>query len=91
MYTGTAVICNPSGLHARPASDFVGCAGRFKSRLTIRRTGEDSPGLNGKSIVLLLSQGFSQGEEIELTAQGEDEEACVKELLALVTSGFGEV
>lgn len=91
MYTNQAVIRNPSGLHARPASDFVGLAGSFKSRLTIRRTAEDQPGLNGKSIVLLLSQGFAQGETIELTAQGDDERACVDALVALIESGFGEV
>lgn len=91
MYTNTVTIQNPSGLHARPASDFVGCAGRFASRLTVKRAGEPGPGLNAKSIVLLLSQGFAQGEQIELTANGEDEQACVTALVELIQGGFGEI
>lgn len=91
MLSEKVVIVNPSGLHARPASDFVGHASRYKSRLTIKRTSDDGPAMNGKSIVLLLTQGFAQGQEVELTANGEDEHACLQDLVGLIKSGFGEV
>lgn len=91
MYTRIVTIQNPSGLHARPASDFVSHAKKFKSQLTVRRTGTEAPGVNGKSIVLLLSQGFAQGTEIEITACGEDETTCADTLAELVTGGFGEL
>lgn len=90
MYSATVTVKNPSGLHARPASDFISCAKGFQSKLTVKRAGSDGPGVNGKSIVLLLSQGFAQGTEIQLTAEGEDEKACVDALVACVESGFGE-
>lgn len=91
MVKETVVIVNPSGLHARPASNFVGCAGKYKSRVRIRRTSEEEPGINGKSIVLLLTQGYAKGQEIELTADGEDEQECLQALVELIRSGFGEI
>lgn len=91
MYTKIATVKNPSGLHARPASEFVSCAKKFSSRLTVKRAGSEGPGVSGKSIVLLLSQGMAQGTEVELSAEGEDEAACVDALTALMDSGFGEL
>lgn len=89
MYSQKVVVQNRTGLHARPASDFIACAGKFKSRITIKRVGEDEEA-NAKSIVMLLSLGLGQGTEIELTAKGEDEVEAVDALVALVESKFGE-
>lgn len=90
MYTQNVVIRNKSGLHARPASDFVGCAKGFGSKitLTVSSTGES---INAKSIVMLLSLGLSQGEEITLSAAGADEAQAVETLVGLINSGFGEL
>ena len=90
MYTKTTTIVNKTGLHARPASDFIGCASKFKSKITIKKVGQDS-GFNAKSIILLLSQALSQGTEIELAADGPDETEAVDALVALIESGFGEL
>ena len=89
MYVKKVVIQNKSGLHARPASDFIGCAKQFKSKITLKNlsTGEE---VNAKSIVMLLSLGLSQGQEIELCAVGEDETLAINDLVALVNSKFGE-
>lgn len=90
MYSKKAIIKNRTGLHARPASDFVSAAGRFKNtKITIKRAGEDDEA-NAKSIVMLLSLGLAQGEEIELTAKGEEEVEAVDALVELIESGFGE-
>ncbi len=90
MYTKSAVVKNATGLHARPASEFVSAANKFASKITIRRTDGAGAGVNAKSIVLLLSQGLSQNEEVEITAKGEDEVPAVDTLIALIESGFGE-
>ena len=89
MYKHTAELINATGLHARPASDFVKLAKTFKSKISICRAGEDG-GVNAKSIVMLLSQGFACGTVVEITAEGEDEEAAGKALAELIASGFGE-
>lgn len=89
MYSKTTIIKNCTGLHARPASEFVGCAGKFGSKITIKRIG-DTTEANAKSIIMLLSLGLAQGTEVEIRANGEDETEAVDTLIALINSGFGE-
>lgn len=90
MYKKTTTILNKSGLHARPASDFVKEAGKFSSKITIRRLDEDEEA-NAKSIVFLLSLGIGQGIEVEISAKGDDEQQAVDSLVTLIESGFGEL
>ena len=89
MYTKVTTIKNQTGLHARPAAEFVAAAGKFKRRLSIRRTNEEDFS-NAKSIIRLLAAGLAFGEEIELAGTGEDEQEAVDSLIALIDSGFGE-
>lgn len=90
MYSKRTVIKNKTGLHARPASEFIAVAGKLQSRITIKKL-SDGQDANAKSIVMLLSLGLHQGEEIEITARGEDEVEAVDTLIQLVDSGFGEL
>ena len=90
MYEKTTMIRNRSGLHARPASDFIGCTRNFQSKIWIRRPGETEKS-NAKSIVVLLTLGFCQGDEVAISAEGEDEREAVDSLIALIETGFGEV
>ncbi|MDD2971599.1 MAG: HPr family phosphocarrier protein [Lachnospiraceae bacterium] len=89
MTTKTAKIINKTGLHARPASDFVQAAGKFDAEITIKRVGDDEEA-NAKSIIFLLSLGLCQDEEVEISADGEDEAEAVDKLIELINSGFGE-
>ena len=90
MYSKSAIVRNPSGLHARPASEFVAKAKGFQSKISIRRTSGDAAFGNAKSIIILLSMGVAQGECIEIAAEGPDEHQAVEELASLIESGFGE-
>ncbi len=90
MYEKTATIVNPTGLHARPASDFIACAKQFSSRIRIRRQG-DEKSADAKSIIALLCLALKQGTVVELAATGEDEQAAVEALKALIEGGFGEI
>ncbi|WP_461207518.1 HPr family phosphocarrier protein [Clostridium sp. DL1XJH146] len=87
MIRKTTKIINDTGLHARPASIFITEAVKFKSNIEIIR-GEKA--FNAKSIILLLSAGLSCGTEIEICADGEDEEQAVNTLIKLIESGIGE-
>ena len=80
-------IKNASGLHARPAGMFVKKAAEFKSTVEVRAKGKT---VNAKSIMGIMSLGLSQGEEIAVVANGEDEAAAVAALVELVEGGFGE-
>jgi len=91
MKTAQTTVKNVSGLHARPASDFVGTAKTFQSAITIRVA--DRPmdsGVNAKSIIRLLSLGIAAGTRGEIAADGPDEAEAVLALVSLVDSGFGE-
>lgn len=90
MYCGSVTVQNISGLNARPASEFVARAKGFQSKISIRRMESDKPVGNAKSIIVLLSMGICQGESVEITAEGPDEQEAVAELTALIESGFGE-
>lgn len=91
MYSTKTEIFNSSGLHARPASEFVAMAKSFNSKIYITNLSvADSCPVNAKSIVLLLAEGLGKGTQILISADGEDEKAAADALLALVASGFGE-
>ena len=80
-------IRNRLGLHARAAARFVHTASGFRSRVT---AGRDGRVMDGKSILGILLLAASQGTTIEVTTEGEDEEAAMAALAALVEGGFGE-
>lgn len=80
-------IENKTGIHARPASVFVQTASKFKSKITLEAKGKSA---DAKSILMLMSMGLSQGTEIVLKAEGEDEADAVAALKELVESKFGE-
>jgi len=80
-------VRNRLGLHARAAARFVHAANRFRSRVTLSRDGRT---MDGKSILGILLLAASQGTALELGADGEDEDAALSALAALVEGGFGE-
>ncbi|KUO71158.1 MAG: phosphocarrier protein HPr [Clostridia bacterium BRH_c25] len=87
MYSRDIVVQNKTGLHARPASNFVSMALKFKSDITVTK---DSKKVSAKSIMYVLSLGASKGSSITITAEGPDEEAAVLALCDLINSRFGE-
>jgi len=90
MYKKETIVINATGLHARPASDFVKEAKKFEAKINIRKLDDTGEGVNAKSIMRLLSAGISKGTKIEISAEGADETAAVDALVALIESGFGE-
>jgi phosphocarrier protein len=77
-------VAQPDGLHARPAAQFVKLAAGFKSSIKVRRDAREA---NGKSILSVLGLGVSRGTEVELVAEGEDQEAALTELSAFLRAG----
>ena len=87
MYSKTTVIKSATGLHARPASDFITAASKFKSKIVIRKD-EDGSEANAKSIVMLLSLALGQNESVTITANGEDEIDAVDALVSMIENDF---
>ncbi|MGK2961321.1 MAG: HPr family phosphocarrier protein [Gemmatimonadaceae bacterium] len=80
-------IVNKLGVHARPAAEIVKLAARFKSSITIIR---DDMEVNGKSIMGVMMLAAECGATILLRAEGDDADAALDALAALVANGFGE-
>ena len=82
-------ISNESGLHARPVSDLVRCAMRFKSEITIMANGKRCSAV---SIMDIMTADIRKGAEISVTAEGVDADkaldAIEKCLSQLSEKGF---
>lgn len=82
------IIINKLGLHARAAARFVSCASRFTSSV---RAGRDGRLVDGKSIMSIMMLAAARGTKLELEIHGEDEEAALAALIALIENRFDEV
>lgn len=87
MISRTVEIINKLGLHARAASKFVKTASGFASEITLQK---GSRSANGKSIMAVMMLAASRGSQLELTAEGSDEEEAMAALESLIAERFGE-
>lgn len=90
MYSKSVVIKNTSGLHARPAADFVAAAKKFQSGISIAREEKPEEKVNAKSIISLLTMGITKDTRVRIVAEGTDEKEAVEELCAQIEKRFGE-
>jgi phosphocarrier protein FPr len=72
-------------LHARPASLFVRVASQFAATIEVCKEGRSA---NGKNILDVLALGAAKGQTIELFASGNDAEAALAALTALIERNF---
>ncbi|GER84330.1 MAG: HPr family phosphocarrier protein [Thermogemmatispora sp.] len=87
MQQAKTIVRNEVGLHARPAAQFVRLANQFKSKITISSKGKS---VNAKSLVLILTLAVGKNTEVEITAEGEDEQQAVAALVDLIERDFAE-
>ena len=87
MIERPVVIVNKLGLHARAAAKLVSTASAYGSNIQIRRNSQE---VNGKSIMGVMMLAASKGTELLLRVDGEDEDAAVAALEALIAARFGE-
>ncbi len=80
-------IVNSLGLHARPAAEFVKTSARFTANVIVRK---DSLEVNGKSIMGMMMLAAERGSELYIRTEGDDAEAALAALIALVAAGFNE-
>jgi len=82
-----AKIVNKLGIHARPAAEIVKTAGKFKGNITIVR---DDLEVNAKSIMGVMMLAAECGATIILRATGDDADAALDALSAVIANKFGE-
>ena len=82
-----AKIVNKLGIHARPAAEIVKTAAKFRSNITIVR---DDLEVNAKSIMGVMMLAAEFGATIVVRATGDDAEAALDALFAVIANKFGE-
>lgn len=87
MVSAKVKLINPSGLHMRPANDFVKAMSKYSSKVSI--VYKDKL-IDGKSIMNIMASCLKKDSELEVQCTGSDEEAMLKEAVDLIESGFGE-
>lgn len=80
-------IVNRLGLHARAAAKLVNTAGRFQSRVTVIKDGEE---VDAKSILGVLLLAASQGAQLKIRCEGADETECMQAVTTLIANRFDE-
>ena len=80
-------ITNKRGLHARASAKFVTLACEQAAEIAVAKDGST---VAGTSIMGLMMLGAAMGDQVTISAAGEDAEAALGALVALVESKFGE-
>ena len=82
MVEKEAVVVPEAGLHARPAALFVAEAKGYGSDIVVIKDGREA---NAKSPMKLMTLGARHGDKVVIRAEGEDEEAAVDALVAILS------
>lgn len=87
MLTEKIIISNKLGLHARAAAKLIAHASRFGSEIFLLH---GSKKVNAKSILGVMMLAATQGTELQITAEGEDEIQALDAILQLFRNKFDE-
>lgn len=80
-------IINRAGIHARPAALLVQTANEYDSQIFLEKNSEK---INGKSIMGIITLGATFDSEINIIAEGNDEEEAVQAIATLFENKFQE-
>ena len=80
-------IRNPTGLHLRPAGVLCNEAVKYESRVYFKYGDNEA---NAKSVLSVLGACIRSGTELEFICEGEDEDAAMAGITAVVENGLGE-
>ncbi|MBF4614916.1 dihydroxyacetone kinase phosphoryl donor subunit DhaM [Curtobacterium sp. VKM Ac-1376] len=76
-------LVNETGLHARPAAEFVKTAAKYDAAVRVN-------GVDAKSLLAIMALALPKGATVSIEATGQDARAAVDALVELVRAGFGE-
>ena len=82
-------VASSVGLHARPAALFAQAAKASGCKVQLAKIGADgneSPLVDGASILKIMSLGIKCGESIKVQIEGDSEEAAAANLKSIVES-----
>lgn len=82
-------VVNQRGLHARASAKFVGAVSDLSEGTKVK-VAKDGTSAAGGSILGLMMLGAAKGDTIVLTVSGDNAEAVMEQLAAMIEDGFGE-
>lgn len=89
--TRIVTLCNERGLHARASAKFATLAQSFEAKIIVSSLNDVClESVEGDAIMDLLLLGSACGEGLHISALGEDADAALDALCALVENRFGE-
>jgi phosphocarrier protein HPr len=74
-------IQNPSGMHARPATNLVKQANTYPCEIKIVKGDEE---VDAKNLISILGLGLKQGEQITVVTHGEKEEEALAAIAKII-------
>ena len=83
MLERTVKVAMTEGTEERPVAVLVQIASQYESQIHLV---SDNKKINAKSIMGMMSMGFTEGQEITVIADGKDEAAAVKEISEYLTA-----
>lgn len=76
MVSEKIIVGSALGIHLRPAGAMCDAAVKYDSHITF--TYGEGKSANAKSVISILAAGIKCGDEIELIAEGSDEQEALK-------------
>lgn len=83
MLEKTVKVAMTEGTEGRPVAVLVQIASQYESQIHLV---SDDKKINAKSIMGMMSMGFTEGQEITIIADGKDAEAAVNEIADYLTA-----
>ena len=87
MHTGSVLLTNDVGLHARPSVKLTQLAKRFSAHIEFARA-TTGPWADAKSPVKVMRFKAAKGETLHFRASGADATEALAAIVALVERGF---
>ena len=87
LFSKPLSLPNANGLHARPAAVLAQAAKGFEASIYLHKQTQSA---NAKSLVAIMALQTAQGDTLQVSAAGNDADAAIKALVALLAEGCGE-
>lgn len=88
MVSKTVKVINEQGMHMRPAGIIVAEMKKFPNCTVMLKAGDKSA--KATAVMQIMAAGIKCGTDVEITADGENEQEALDKAVELFESGFGE-
>ncbi len=88
MVSKTVEVINKQGIHMRPAGMLAAEMKKFGGCTVTLKCGDKSA--KASAVMQIMAAGIKYGSKVEITAEGENEQAALDKAAELFESGFGE-